>query len=73
MQSQRCWLVWSDDLPDGEEMVPIKTKDGLALACRPGGMTKPMFDAFNAAARHLIGVGIVTINDNGGKPPEQRE
>jgi hypothetical protein len=73
MESQRCWLVWSDDLPDDEVMVPIKTKDGLALACRPGEMSKRMFDDLNAAARHLIGVGIVSINDNGEKPPERRE
>lgn len=73
MESQRCWLVESDDLPDGQVLVPVKTKDGLALACRPGEMSKQMFDDLNAAARHLIGVGIVTINDNGGKPPERRE
>ena len=73
MESQRCWLVWSDDLPDGDSMVPIKTKDGLALACRPGEMSKQMFDDFNAAARHLIDVGIVSINENGGEPPERRE
>ncbi|MGA5668980.1 hypothetical protein ACPCTG_26295 [Streptomyces pseudogriseolus] len=73
MESQRCWLVWSEDLPDGEVVVPVKTKDGLAIACRPGEMTKQMFDDLNAAARHLIGVGIVSINDNGGEPPERRE
>ncbi|MDX3405559.1 hypothetical protein ACWDX8_13455 [Streptomyces anthocyanicus] len=73
MESQRCWLVESDDLPDGHVLVPVKTKDGLALACRPGEMSKQMFDDLNAAARHLIGVGIVTINDNDGKPPERRE
>jgi hypothetical protein len=73
MESQRCWLVESDDLPDGEVLVPIKTKDGLALACRPGEMSKQMFDALGAAARHLIGVGIVSIHDNGGGPPERKE
>ncbi|MGQ4469353.1 hypothetical protein ACN6K6_000655 [Streptomyces violaceoruber] len=74
MESQRCWLVWSEDLPDGEVVVPIKTKDGLAIACRPGQMTKQMFDDLNAVARHVIGVGIVSINDNGGcgKPPDRR-
>ncbi|MFJ7238256.1 hypothetical protein ACIQWB_14135 [Streptomyces olivaceus] len=73
MESQKCWLVWSDDLPDGDVVVPVKTKDGLAIACRPGAMTQQTFDDLNAAARHLIGVGIVSITDNGGKPPERRE
>jgi hypothetical protein len=73
MESQRCWFVESDDLPDDEVLVPIKTEDGLALAYRPGEMTKRMHDSLNAAFKHLIGVGIVSITDNGGKPHERRE
>ncbi|RMI92020.1 hypothetical protein BIU87_20660 [Streptomyces sp. ZS0098] len=73
MESQRCWFVFSEDLPDGEVIVPIKTQHGLAFACRPGELTQTMLDGLNATAKHVIGVGLASINDNGGEPPERRE
>ncbi|MEU5091685.1 hypothetical protein [Streptomyces sp. NPDC021356] len=72
-RARRAWFVESEDVPDGEVIVPIRTKSGdLALAVKPGEMTAAMFAGLNAVARHLVGVGLVHISDN-EKPPERKE
>ncbi|MFH9404930.1 MULTISPECIES: hypothetical protein [unclassified Streptomyces] len=71
-QQARAWYFFSDEVPDGEVIVPIKTRYGLAFACRPGEMTQRMLDGLNEAARHVLGVGLATITDN-EKPPERKE
>lgn len=73
MESQRrarVKYVFSDDLPDGEVIVPVRTKTGeLIFPVRRGEMTQRMLDELNAVADHIVGVGLVQISDN-EKPPE---
>lgn len=66
----RAWWVFSDDLPEGEILMPILTPHGTAMAVRRGEMTKELLDELNAVLRHLIGTGLW---QPGGeeKPPEQ--
>ncbi|MDX3087151.1 hypothetical protein PV620_30070 [Streptomyces sp. ME02-6978a] len=73
MESPRCWFFFSDDVPEGEVIVPIRTQHGLAFACRPGEMTEKMLAGLNEATKHVLGVGLAVITDNGGKPPKRRE
>lgn len=64
-QAPRAWYVFSDDLPDDEVIVPIKTKSGdLAFAIRRGEMTDRMLARLNETARFVLGVGLVQIGDN---------
>ncbi|MFG3323759.1 hypothetical protein ACGF3J_37510 [Streptomyces sp. NPDC048171] len=77
MESQRraprVEYVFSDDLPDGEVIVPIKTKSGrLIFPVRRGEMTERMLAGLNEAAQHVLGVGLAEISDN-EVPPERRE
>ncbi|GHC28769.1 MULTISPECIES: hypothetical protein [Streptomyces] len=65
--------VFSDDLPDGEVIVPIRTKSGrLIFPVRRGEMTERMLAGLNEAAAHVVGVGLAEIRDN-EVPPERRE
>ncbi|MCO4699338.1 hypothetical protein LRR80_05432 [Streptomyces sp. RO-S4] len=73
MESPRCWFVLSDDLPDGEVIVPIKTQHGLAFACRRGELTQQMLDGLNDAAKLVIGVGLASIPDNEREPHARKE
>lgn len=72
MESQRARVeyVFSDDLPDDEVIVPIRTKGGTWIfPIRRGEMTQRMLDGLNEVAAHVVGVGLVQISDN-EKPPE---
>ncbi|MFH9957344.1 hypothetical protein ACH4OX_24465 [Streptomyces roseolus] len=64
--AQRCWYFFSEDLPDGETMVPIVTRHGLAFAVRPGACPPEFLDRLNEAAEHVLGVGLAAIK------PQQR-
>ncbi|MFJ6561894.1 hypothetical protein ACIQMV_18935 [Streptomyces sp. NPDC091412] len=70
----RVWYFFSDDLPDGELIVPIVSDHGLAFAVRPdAGMDKDMLARLNEAADHVMSVGLAHLDVRQGKPPERRE
>ncbi|MFB7224191.1 MULTISPECIES: hypothetical protein [Terrabacteria group] len=67
----RVWYVFSDDVPDGELLVPIRTEHGLAVAVRPNaGMDQSMLDRLNEVADHVVGVGLVRLDAGPSEPPE---
>lgn len=68
----RAWYVFSDDLPDGEVLLPILTPHGTAMAVRRGHMTEELMAELNASLRHLIGTGLWQPGDE-GKPPDRKE
>ncbi|MGW5126715.1 hypothetical protein ACWEQ7_22195 [Streptomyces sp. NPDC004069] len=71
----RVWYFFSDDLPDGELIVPIVSDEhGLAFAVRPNaGMDKEMLDRLNQAADHVLSIGIIHLGSSqAGKPPDGR-
>jgi hypothetical protein len=68
----RAWYVFSDDLPDGEILMPILTPYGTAMAVRRGHMTEELMTELNASLRHLIGTGLWQPGDE-GKPPDRKE
>jgi hypothetical protein len=56
-QMPRAWYFFSDDLPDGEVIVPFTTKTGsLAFGVRTGAMPDATLDALNEAGRVAFGV-----------------
>ncbi|WP_020141171.1 hypothetical protein [Streptomyces sp. 351MFTsu5.1] len=68
-QSPTAWYFFSDDLPDGEVIVPIKTPYGLAFAIRRGAMTQEMLDGLNQTAEFVLGVGLAHLGHT-EKPPD---
>lgn len=72
--ASRVWFFFSDDLPDGELLVPIENEHGLAVAVRRNkGMDQPMLDRLNEVADHVVGVGLVQLGVGSSKPPERKE
>ena len=83
-RSPRVWYFFSDELPDGEILVPITSKHGLAFAVRPNsGMDQPMLDRLNENTEFVLslGLGILNVGDEGtpedgdepDEPPEGEE
>ncbi|MEV8396197.1 hypothetical protein ACFVAF_34760 [Streptomyces sp. NPDC057596] len=72
--TSRVWYFFSDDVPEDELLVPIRTEHGLAVAVRPNaGMDEPMLDRLNGVADHVVGVGLVRLAVWPSKPPERQE
>lgn len=70
----RVWYFFSDDLPDGEILVPITSEHGMCFAVRPGTMSREMLDRLNEAAAHVLGVGLAHLDvGHNDKPPERKE
>lgn len=70
----RAWYIESDDLPDGELVVPIVLKNGgTVLAVRPGEMTPRLMAALNEALSHLIDTGLWQPGDDGREQGPRRE
>lgn len=71
----RAWYFFSEDLPDGEILVPIRCEHGLAFAVRPNsGMNQQMLDQLNETADFVLGVGLAQLNvGDEDKPPEREE
>jgi hypothetical protein len=70
----RVWYFFSDDLPDGEILVPIKCEHGMAFAVRPGMMTPEMLNRLNENVDHLMSVGLARLDiGSDDKPPERKE
>lgn len=70
----RVWYFFSDDLPDGEILVPIKSRHGIAFAVRPGKMEPEMLVRLNENVDHLMSVGLAHLDfGNTDKPPEREE
>lgn len=71
----RVWYFFSDDVPESELIVPIKSDHGLAFAVRPkAGMDQKMLDRLNEAAEHVLGVGLAHLDiGRNDKPPERKE
>ncbi|CAM5718630.1 hypothetical protein SALBM135S_02769 [Streptomyces alboniger] len=66
--------VFTDDLPDGEVIVPIRTKSGnLIFPVRRGEMTERMLAGLNQTAQHVLGIGLAQISENQKPPPEREE
>lgn len=73
MESPIVWYFFSDDLPDGELIVPFKTEDGLAFGIRrEDSMTEEMLDALNKTARFVLGTGLAHLGHT-EKPPDNGE
>lgn len=68
----RAWWVFSDDLPDGEILMPILTPYGTAMAVRRGHMTPELLDELNRTLKHLVGTGLWQPGGE-DKPPEREE
>lgn len=65
--------VRSGDLPDGEDIVPIRTRSGdLILVLDREVFSERAARALNACAQHILGVGLAEIREN-RKPPERKE
>lgn len=59
----RVWYFFSEDVPDGQLMIPIVNDHGLAFAVKPNaGMEQEMLDELNRVADHVLGVGIAHLN-----------
>jgi hypothetical protein len=59
----RVWYFFSEDVPDGELMIPIVSDHGLAIAVKPNsGMDQKMLDELNRVADHVLGVGLARLN-----------
>lgn len=70
----RVWYFFSEDLPDGEILVPIKCEYGMAFAVRPGTMTPEMLNRLNENVDHLMSVGLARLDiGSTDKPPEREE
>lgn len=72
MESPRVWYFFSDDLPDGEVIVPIKNEHGLAFAVRRGAMEQSTLDELNRTAQFVLGVGLMRLGET-EKPPDNDE
>jgi hypothetical protein len=67
----RVWYFFSDDLPDGEILVPIKCQHGLAFAVRPNsGMDQVMLDRLNENTEFVLGVGLGILNAGDEDKPD---
>lgn len=69
----RVWYFFSDELPDGELIMPVKNRYGLAFAVRRGRMEQEMLDQLNATADFVLGVGLAHLDGHEDKPPEREE
>jgi len=81
----RVWYFFSSDLPEGELIMPIKTRFGLAFAVRPdAGMEQEMLDQLNRTAEFVLGVGLAHLDggedddphldgEEDDTPPEREE
>lgn len=68
-QVLHAWYFFSDDLPDGEVIVPIKTPRGLAFGVRTGAMPQATLDALNQTAEFVLGIGLAQLGQT-EKPPD---
>ncbi|NUS74958.1 MAG: hypothetical protein HOV70_02000 [Streptomyces sp.] len=64
----RAWFFFSDDLPEGELVVPILTKHGTAMGVPPGEMTPRLLQALNQTVKQLIDTGLWQPGDDDEKP-----
>jgi hypothetical protein len=70
----RVWYFFSDDLPEGELIMPVKNKYGLAFAVRRGKMREEMLDQLNATADFVLGMGLAHVDvGRTREPPERKE
>lgn len=70
MESPTAWYFFSDDLPDGEVILPIKNEHGLAFAVRRGAMEQSTLDDLNRTMRFVLGVGLLHLGQT-EKPPDE--
>jgi hypothetical protein len=69
----RVWYFFSEDLPDGEILVPIKCEYGMAFAVRPGLMAPEMLNRLNENVDHLMGVGLARLDIESDDMPSERK
>lgn len=69
--SARIWFTSSDDLPEGEIVVPVLTKHGVALVVRPGEQMPRLLQALNETMRLLIDTGLWQPGDDGDETPQE--
>ncbi|GAB2732516.1 hypothetical protein [Streptomyces bullii] len=58
----RVWYFFSDDVPEGQVILPIKCEHGLAFAIRPGEMTPAMLEGLNQTAKFVLDIGLAHIS-----------
>lgn len=69
----RVWCVLTDDLPDGELVMPVVTPNGIALAVRRGEkVEEELVSELNAVLRHLVDTGLC-LPGSRGAPPDRKE
>lgn len=69
--AKRVWFQFSEDIPDDELVVAVRTRYGIALPVRPGEMTPQLLQALNKSVDHLVSVGLLRVGDDGGEPPRR--
>jgi hypothetical protein len=65
----RAWYFFSEDLPDGEVIVPIRNRHGLAFAVRKDAEPQEIIDSLNETARFVLDLGLGYIGQPEA-PPE---
>lgn len=71
-ESPTVWYAFSDDLPDGEVIVPIRNKHGLAFAVRRGAMEQSALDDLNRGMKFVLGVGLLRLGQTENPPDEDK-
>lgn len=73
MESPTAWYFFSDDLPDGEVILPIKNQHGLAFAVRRGAMEQSTLDDLNRTMRFVLSVGHLRLGQTEEPPNEDKD
>lgn len=69
--AKKLWFLTSDQIPDGELVVPVETQYGTALAMRPKEVTPELIRALNESVAHLVSIGLLQVGDDGFEPPRK--
>jgi hypothetical protein len=70
-KAPRAWYFFTDDIPDGELLVPIVGDHGIAFAVRTKAIPQEALDALNQAADLLLGLGLASIQLPHQAPPPE--
>jgi hypothetical protein len=67
----KAWFQFSEEIPDDELVVAVRTPHGIALPVRPGEMTPQLLQALNKSFDHLVSVGLMRVGDDGDERPRR--
>ncbi|MFJ3663117.1 hypothetical protein ACIPPM_21930 [Streptomyces sp. NPDC090119] len=60
--SPTAWYFFTDDLPDGEVIVPFRTRYGVAFGVRREAMPEETLKELNRTAQLVLGIGLAEVN-----------